>query len=283
MVLRGLGRDDLRNRSGRATEAAAQSTADETASAARLSEMKTWCDPSPCSATPGPTAHLWALRRPVLRYNDPARRFEDGTVWVFGQRGRPLAVLKTEILTQNQDICGIVWLLPDPDLGARRPRAGTGPRPGRESSWYRSPTSPPAVRLGTRPAHSDEGAEPAFLRPRGQRPGFGKIAVLPCCPSPSTVTPTRRPVFKTVRSSACRPAPTLTSCSSSSRSGSRRKPRRAGRMRSHAWEERTSPSDLDNRVVWSRPAAPIPSTLETYMNRLVPRVTLVPEPSPAPK
>jgi hypothetical protein len=34
------------------------------------------------------------VAEPVLRFNDPARAHEDGTVWVRGRAGRPIAILE---------------------------------------------------------------------------------------------------------------------------------------------------------------------------------------------
>lgn len=34
---------------------------------------------------------------PLLRWNDPTRRFSDGTLWAWGAKGRPLALVATEL------------------------------------------------------------------------------------------------------------------------------------------------------------------------------------------
>jgi hypothetical protein len=34
--------------------------------------------------------------KPVLRFNDPSRAFQDGTVWVWGEKGRPQGLLAVE-------------------------------------------------------------------------------------------------------------------------------------------------------------------------------------------
>ena len=30
---------------------------------------------------------------PIYRYSDPAREFDDGTIWAFGNKGRPAAIV----------------------------------------------------------------------------------------------------------------------------------------------------------------------------------------------
>ena len=41
-------------------------------------------------------AKLQKLPKPVLRFNDPSRAFQDGTVWVWGEKGRPQGLLAIE-------------------------------------------------------------------------------------------------------------------------------------------------------------------------------------------
>src|SRR5262245_31976678 len=33
------------------------------------------------------------IEEPIYRFDDPARRFPDGTIWAFGKTGRPTALL----------------------------------------------------------------------------------------------------------------------------------------------------------------------------------------------
>ncbi len=58
-----------------------------------------------------------ALRaEPLLRYNDPPRGIHDATLWAWGQRGRPRAVLKVENYPTNDParrwVFGLVSLAP---------------------------------------------------------------------------------------------------------------------------------------------------------------------------
>ena len=49
---------------------------------------------------------------PVFRYNEAARGFLDGTIWTFGDGGRPLAMLKAEIHEKGV-VYGLVSLAPE--------------------------------------------------------------------------------------------------------------------------------------------------------------------------
>ena len=51
------------------------------------------------------------VAEPIFRYNDPQRRIEDATLWVFGRPGRPTAALKVEIYP-NRGLYGLVALAP---------------------------------------------------------------------------------------------------------------------------------------------------------------------------
>jgi len=53
-------------------------------------------------------AKVEPVEEPAYRWDDPARRFGDGTVWVYGKSGRPAALL-TLSFNQNPE-SGIEWL-----------------------------------------------------------------------------------------------------------------------------------------------------------------------------
>src|SRR4051812_47498350 len=42
---------------------------------------------------PDGTAAFERLEEPIYRYDDPARKFSDGTVWAYGKSGRPAALV----------------------------------------------------------------------------------------------------------------------------------------------------------------------------------------------
>jgi len=94
-------------------QASAQAPTDEQSRAARLRQMKalaktfTVAGVGAVGRPPlGPSAE------PVFRYNEAARGFLDGTIWTFGDRGRPLAMLKAEI-HENGVVYGLVSLAPE--------------------------------------------------------------------------------------------------------------------------------------------------------------------------
>src|SRR5262249_29477722 len=49
----------------------------------------------------GPLAKCELLKDPVYRFNDPARLFSDGTVWAWGRKGRPAAILSAAPFTND--------------------------------------------------------------------------------------------------------------------------------------------------------------------------------------
>jgi hypothetical protein len=54
---------------------------------------------------------------PVLRYNDPPRHMEDASIWAWGERGRPAAMLKVELYPSHPParrwVLGLVSLAPN--------------------------------------------------------------------------------------------------------------------------------------------------------------------------
>jgi len=68
-------------------------------SAARLAMMRTIARSIAITEVPeGKPEAAAALRTdPILRYNDPPRHMHDATLWAWGDRGRPVAVLKVEL------------------------------------------------------------------------------------------------------------------------------------------------------------------------------------------
>lgn len=47
------------------------------------------------------------IREPLFRFNDPARDFSDGSIWGFGSKGRPVALLSLSLHPLNG---GLGWL-----------------------------------------------------------------------------------------------------------------------------------------------------------------------------
>ena len=65
----------------------------------------------------GGTEHAVAIRpEPLLRYNDPPRNMHDASLWAWGNRGRPAAVLKVEFYPPHPParrwVLGLVALSP---------------------------------------------------------------------------------------------------------------------------------------------------------------------------
>jgi hypothetical protein len=94
-------------------QASAQAAINEQSGEARLRQMKAW-------AKTFTVARVRTVGRPpfgpsdepVFRYNEAARGFLDGTIWTFGDRGRPLAMLKAEIHEKGV-VYGLVSLAPE--------------------------------------------------------------------------------------------------------------------------------------------------------------------------
>jgi hypothetical protein len=55
-----------------------------------------------------PPQKLERLAEPIYRFDDPARRFFDGTVWAWGRSGRPAALLT--LAKQRATTGGYLWL-----------------------------------------------------------------------------------------------------------------------------------------------------------------------------
>ncbi len=90
-----------------------QAPTDEESGAARLLQMKALAKTFTVAAAGAVgRPRLGPSAEPVFRYNEAARGFLDGTIWTFGDRGRPLAMLKAEI-HENGVVYGLVSLAPE--------------------------------------------------------------------------------------------------------------------------------------------------------------------------
>ena len=66
--------------------------------AGRLAEMKELVGAFRVTALDGKTATPLELKKePLFRWNDPTRKFNDGSLWAFGTRGRPAAIMGVEL------------------------------------------------------------------------------------------------------------------------------------------------------------------------------------------
>ncbi|MDR3635805.1 MAG: hypothetical protein P4L84_18530 [Isosphaeraceae bacterium] len=79
---------------------------DDPSQAARAKAMREIAQAVQVQSSDGAKVEL--VDEPVYRWDDPARRFGDGTVWVYGTSGRPTALLT---LSLNQNVqTGVEWL-----------------------------------------------------------------------------------------------------------------------------------------------------------------------------
>jgi hypothetical protein len=104
---------------------------------------------------------LAVVDQPAYRWDDPARRFGDGTVWVYGKAGRPAAVL-TVALNKNAQ-AGLEWLheltaLTDTPFTARSKQGWTWSPGARSVSLKPIPNAP-----------APSSTEPARLRQMGEQ------------------------------------------------------------------------------------------------------------------
>ncbi len=72
------------------------------------------------------------IPEPIYRYDDPARRYSDGTIWAFGATGRPTAVLCLTLQGNARD--GLSWLHEATSL-ADGPVAATGRHASGSWAW----------------------------------------------------------------------------------------------------------------------------------------------------
>lgn len=93
---------------------------DEAASAARLKAMEVHARSIRVTQVDGQgaTAPVPLVPEPILRYDDKPRNIFDATLWAWGPKGRPAAILKVENFSrrpaQSRWIYGIVSLSSDP-------------------------------------------------------------------------------------------------------------------------------------------------------------------------
>jgi hypothetical protein len=89
--------------------------------------------------TRGDRVKVGSLKEPVYRFDDPTRDFSDGTVWVFGETGRPPALLTISLKKYPPKT--VFWLLEFTSLADGPLREDGG----------RSPWSPEKPGIETRP------------------------------------------------------------------------------------------------------------------------------------
>lgn len=64
--------------------------------AERLKQMRERIAKIKAFAGADDAAELPLVQEPILRFSDPARTFSDGTIWAFGDKGRPFALATVE-------------------------------------------------------------------------------------------------------------------------------------------------------------------------------------------
>ncbi len=217
---------------------------------------------------PGPPI---ALRpEPLLRYNDAPRGIHDATLWAWGERGRPRAVLKVEQYPAHDAarrwVFGLVSLAPNRlAVEFQDGKQWTSHRPGQElRAIVRAPepAGSEALRLGQMRdlAHrfsASENAGPARPAPaptHAQTPpplhgrGF----------RPDRRCPLR---FRLRHQSRCPLDPRGAKASGGSTPDVELRSGRLGGAEASV--------ALDGQEVWTQPYADPPSQRETYMNRWV--------------
>ncbi len=70
------------------------------------------------------------ISEPVLRFSDPDRRHSDGTLWVWGDRGRPRAFSEVFLKDDNESVLyhGVTSTADGPLVGRRKQRTIWSPR-----------------------------------------------------------------------------------------------------------------------------------------------------------
>lgn len=79
---------------------------DDPAQSLRASAMRQLAEAVNVRTSGGARVEL--VKEPVYRWDDPARRFGDGTIWVYGNSGRPAALLTLSLNKTAND--GLEWL-----------------------------------------------------------------------------------------------------------------------------------------------------------------------------
>jgi hypothetical protein len=77
------------------------------------------------TASPGAHQRLERVPEPIYRFDDPARRFTDGSIWAWGRSGRPAALLT---MAKERAPAGGFWWLGELTSLAPGPLAATAPR-----------------------------------------------------------------------------------------------------------------------------------------------------------
>jgi hypothetical protein len=71
----------------------------------RSAEMKHLVEAYRAFQGQGPSRHQVALKRePLHRWNDPTRDFSDGSLWAWGEKGRPIALVAVELYPHPRGI-----------------------------------------------------------------------------------------------------------------------------------------------------------------------------------
>ena len=212
------------------------------------------------------------IPNPVFRYDDPARGFEDGTIWAFGDKGRPLALMKVEFHQEAPHPSAVVY-------GVASLASETITVKG-EDGWRWASTKPglamTAIPDAPVPADSEtrrliqmRALTRRFAAAEDDGPVFGKLT-LRLLPKPlcryeeqasgiqdgaifSLANGTNPDILIAIE--ATRPAGTTGAGAY-----------RYGIARIGG---STLSVTLDGRTVWTQPRAPIPTTLPAYTNRIV--------------
>jgi len=85
----------------------AESDADKPDRQAQLAAMRRVATGLAVSIRDDSPGEVEMIREPLFRFNDPARDFSDGSIWGFGTRGRPVALLSLSLHPLNG---GLGWL-----------------------------------------------------------------------------------------------------------------------------------------------------------------------------
>jgi hypothetical protein len=120
-------------------------------SAEKLRAMRVLADGITVRAA-SPSVHAQAklerLAEPVSRFDDPARQFSDGTMWVWSKMGRPTALFT--LSKKRLEEGGFIWLgemtslTPDPSpISATIPEIGTWQPAGAGVVMRKFPQAPP--------------------------------------------------------------------------------------------------------------------------------------------
>jgi hypothetical protein len=100
----------------RAQEPAPDKTGDQPNREAQLAGMRRIAEGVTAAVIDDETREAEMIVEPMFRYNDPARDFSDGSIWGYGKKGRPAALLSLS-LHPNQGSLG--WLYEINSLSSR--------------------------------------------------------------------------------------------------------------------------------------------------------------------